>query len=456
MSNRNVLFFDPDRRLKSVSQHSGLAGWDTVVAIDQEHATRLMEVYRFRTGVVFLSGFESDLEINAIRQWIEGVAYETGIQTEWIALLPSGVFLESDGICRLIKTCCYDYHTLPVDWNRLEATLGHAHGMAALSPDHAEDVDGEGDPIVSDEKNESRFVWQSPAMRKLRKKVRRFAISEATGLIRGESGTGKELLAKTIHRFSRHASGPFVAVKCGALSTQLNDLVREQDRFENASQTNIGLFESADGGTLFLDEIGDLPMEMQINLLHFLDQGMVREIDGRVSAVVDTRIIAATDVDLQSLVSAGRFRSNLFYRLNIVNLSLPPLREREDDIEPLALHFLDRFSGETQRRIKGFSLQALQVMQNYYWPGNVRELINRVRRAIIMCEKSVIHPADLGLEARTIPRRVQRLVEARADAEKKAINTALKRTGNNVSQAARDLGIARRTLYHLKEKHSIA
>ena len=455
MSNRNVLFFDPDRRLKSVSQHSGLTGWDTVVAIDKEHATRLMEIYRFRTGVVFLSGFESDHEINAIRQWIEGVAYETGIQTEWIALLPSGGFSESDGICRLIKTCCYDYHTLPVDWNRLEATLGHAHGMAALSPGHAE-----GDLGVSkDEKNKSRIVWKSPAMRKLHQKVTRFAISDATGLIRGESGTGKELLAETIHYYSPRSEGPFVPVKCGALSAQLNKsrlLDGEQDPLENLPQMCAGLFESADGGTLFLDEIGDLAMEMQVNLLHFLDQGKDRDIEGRVSSVADMRIIAATDSDLQSLVSSGRFRSDLFYRLNIVNLSIPPLREREEDIEPLALHFLDRFSGETQRRIKGFSLQALQVMQNYYWPGNVRELINRVRRAIIMCEKSLINPADLGLEARTIPRRVQRLVEARADAEKKAINTALKRTGNNVSQAARDLGIARRTLYHLKEKHSIA
>jgi DNA-binding NtrC family response regulator len=250
-----------------------------------------------------------------------------------------------------------------------------------------------------------------------------------------------------------------MAVNCGALPANLiqSELFgHEKGAFTGAHQRKIGRIEAAAGGTIFLDEIGDLSLDLQVNLLRFLQAKTIERVGGTQSLQVDVRVIAATHVDLERAVAEGRFREDLYYRLNVLHLRVPALRERENDIELLARFFFEKFAKEKNPQVRGFSQQALQVMNTYAWPGNVRELINRIRRAMVMCENRLMTPGDLGLERRSARRTIRTLVGARAAAEKEAIQYALRHTGNNVSRAARELRISRVTLYRLIEKYSIA
>jgi len=252
---------------------------------------------------------------------------------------------------------------------------------------------------------------------------------------------------------------PFIAVNCGALPTNLiqSELFgHEKGAFTGAHQRKIGRIESAAGGTLFLDEIGDLALDLQVNLLRFLQEKTIERVGGTEKIHVDVRVIAATHVDLERAVKEGRFREDLYYRLNVLHLNVPSLREREQDIELLARFFFDKFAKEKNRNVKGFRRDTLQAMNDYEWPGNVRELINRIRRAMVMCDNRLITTADLGLERRLSQRRLTTLDEARTRAEKEAIQYSLRFNRNNVSQAARQLGVSRVTLYRLMEKYQIA
>ena len=249
------------------------------------------------------------------------------------------------------------------------------------------------------------------------------------------------------------------AVNCGALPPTLIEselFGHEKGAFTGASQRKTGFIEAADGGTIFLDEIGDLPMELQINLLRFLQEQTIERVGSHVSIKVNARVIAATHVDIESAVEQGRFREDLFYRLHVLNLRMPPLRERGDDIEILARFFFERFGREKRANVRGFSQKAMQAMREYDWPGNVREVINRVRRAMVMSEKRLITPQDLGLTAGQHSRgRVITLEQAREEAERHAIIACLTRARNNISCAARYLGVSRVTLYRLLNKHAI-
>ena len=300
---------------------------------------------------------------------------------------------------------------------------------------------------------------QSAATIELLRQIRRIAKVDAPVFIGGESGSGKELAAQAIHQYSSRASQPFVPVNCGAIQPSLiqSELFgHERGAFTGADREKRGLIEAADGGTLFLDEIGDLPRELQINLLRFLQEKTISRVGSTRSIQVDVRVIAATNVDLEKAVAAGKFREDLFYRLNVLNLRVAPLRERRDDIELLAEHFFRRFALEKSPRLKGFSERALGVMTAHAWPGNVRELVNRVRRAMVMAEGRLITPADLGLEPRSDAPPWEALGDARTKAEQTAIVVSLKQAGKNVTQAARHLGVSRMTLYRLMAKHGIS
>jgi len=278
-------------------------------------------------------------------------------------------------------------------------------------------------------------------------------------LISGESGSGKELAARAIHEASARAAGPFVPVNCGAIQASLiqSELFGySRGAFTGAARERRGFFEAANHGTLFLDEIGDLPLDLQINLLRFLQEATITPVGSTQSIPVDVRIVAATNVNIGAAIISGAFREDLFYRLNVLPLQVPPLRERKEDIEPLALHFFDKFAHEKNPRLKGFTQRALVLMQAHDWPGNVRELINCVRRAMVMADGRLIKPKDLGLPEDALHQHREDLTETRTRAERGAIFVSLQHTGRNVTQAAKQLGVSRMTLYRLMAKHGIS
>ena len=368
--------------------------------------------------------------------------------TEWIAVLsPDTLQLKTVGdfVCEWF----FDFHTLPFDVSRVQVTLGRAFGMARLRGRSTDPIESAGHELLG----------ESRAIRDLRKLLGKLAPTESPVLIRGESGTGKELVARTLHRQSQRHARPFVAINCGAIPEHLiqSELFgHEKGAFTGAHQRKIGRIEAAHGGTLFLDEIGDLPLELQANLLRFLQEKHIERVGGSQPIPVDVRVLAATHVDLEAAIINGRFREDLYYRLNVLQVFTAPLRERHGDMAMLANHFALFYSQETGRRPRTFSEQALVAMGNHDWPGNVRELANRVRRGLVLAEGRQIEPCDLGLETRQAPSLAMGTLEDYKDrAERQALCDVLQRHSNNLSLAAKVLGVSRPTFYRLLHKHQI-
>jgi DNA-binding NtrC family response regulator len=309
-------------------------------------------------------------------------------------------------------------------------------------------------------------------MRDLSDMIDRFARTDEPVLITGESGTGKELAARAIHQRSSRSGGPFVAVNCAAIPASLiaSELFgHEKGAFTGALARTRGQVEHANGGTLFLDEIGDMPVGLQGYLLRFLQEGKIVRVGGRETIDVNARIVAATNVRLRPAISDGRFREDLYYRLNVLALEIPPLRERPDDIAILADHFLRQAVAQYGREVGGFEAGAMEVLRHYHWPGNVRELMSTVRRAVVISRASLIAPCDLiGLEAGTPPRGFggNQAVEAPPAApaprpipgspeERATLLKTLAETRENIALTARELGVSRVTLYRMLRRHDI-
>ncbi|MGY1529414.1 sigma 54-interacting transcriptional regulator [Luteimonas sp. A649] len=365
----------------------------------------------------------------------------------WVAGLSPGQ-VRLDVVRNLVRDLCHDYVVLPCEDGLLATVLGHAHGMARLG--RHEDV------LVPPPPSLDGMIGDSPAMRLLYRQLRRVALTGAPVCIGGETGTGKELAAAAIHRHSTRRNGALVVINCGAIPGSLlqSELFGfERGAFTGAIQRKRGRFEHADGGTLFLDEIGDLPLESQASLLRFLEQGTIQRLGGHDDIAVDARIICATHVDLGEAMERGRFREDLYHRLRVIELWMPPLRERDGDIALLADWALARHAGEGGGRVRGFTPEARRALHDHPWPGNVREVVNRVRQALVMAEGSRITARDLRLE--DAPPVTQTLVEARLEGERVAIERALARNGRRLQAAARELGISRVTLYRLMNRHGL-
>ncbi|WP_428484016.1 sigma-54 interaction domain-containing protein [Rhodopila sp.] len=305
------------------------------------------------------------------------------------------------------------------------------------------------------------IVGASPAMRHVANLVRRFGQTDDPVLITGESGTGKELLAGAIHHGSCRAHGPFVVVNCAAIPPGLvaSELFGyEKGAFTGAIARASGQIEHANGGTLFLDEIGDMPIDLQGHLLRFLQEGQIRRVGGRESINLNVRVVSATNVRLAEAISEGRFREDLFYRLNVLTVPVPPLRERRDDIPPLAEHFLRIAARDFGRTMLGFTPKAMATLLQHRWPGNVRELMSVIRRAVVVTDGTCLDAPDLlGLEDLPTSRSPVTVLMPKPGSreERLTLLATLERTGENISSTADALNVSRVTLYRMLRRQRI-
>jgi transcriptional regulator with GAF, ATPase, and Fis domain len=301
------------------------------------------------------------------------------------------------------------------------------------------------------------IVGSSPPMQDVFKKVAKIASTDISVLITGETGTGKELIAREIHGRSPRAKGPFISINCGAIPENLLEselFGHVKGAFTGAVANRLGKFHAADKGTLFLDEIGEMPLNLQVKILRALQERVVQRVGDTRQEPIDIRVITATNRDLEAEIRAGRFREDLYYRLNVVNVHLPPLRERGDDILVIARYLLARYAPEYGNKIKGFSPNASVAMRKYRWPGNIRELENRLKKAIVLSEKALVAPEDLDLLPDDLPP-ILPLAEAKDKFQRDYINEILALNGGNRTKTARDLGVDPRTIFRHLEKEEI-
>lgn len=360
---------------------------------------------------------------------------------------------------RAVDMGAYDFFLKPIDLDELKVMVRRAFHLYDIEQENASPK-----PVVTRKTAPAGIVCESEQMREVMENVSKVAASDVPVLIQGESGTGKELVARAIHELSPRKSGPMVCINCGAVPENLIEsefFGHERGAFTGAVSTVRGKVKYADKGLLFLDEIGELPTNLQVKLLRFLQEMVFQRVGGRKNLEVNVRVVAATNIDIQEALRAGTFREDLFYRIGVVTLKLPPLRERGQDVLLLAEHFLRKHGEGLGMKHKTFSKDALDALVRHSWPGNVRELENSVRRAVVMSPGSSITSADFGFEpvvasdsVSTMPT-VTTLKEARSMVEKQLVEAALSRSGGNIVKAAETLGISRPTFYDLLRKHGI-
>jgi len=355
---------------------------------------------------------------------------------------------------RAVQLGAYDYYLKPVDVNELGLILQRACRLAHLDREAlVAEASGASAPPPSAE-----IIGESPVMQQIFDTIRRVARTDVTVLISGESGTGKELVARAIHTKSPRRQQPFVAINCGAIPENLVEselFGHEKGSFTGAHIQRKGRLEMADGGTVFLDEIVDLSAPIQVKLLRVLQERQFERVGGRELIPLDVRILAATNRNIKQAMLDGKFREDLYYRLAVVSIELPPLRERLEDLRALAARFLERFSAEYKVRVRRFSADALAAVHVYLWPGNIRELENRIKRAVIMAEGRRITAKDLELTGGSVQPSGVSLKEARNGIERRVLVGALQRYRGNISHAAKAVQISRPAFHEMLAKHGI-
>jgi len=358
---------------------------------------------------------------------------------------------ERDYALRAVDQGAYDYFCKPIQAEELKVVLRRALYLQRIEQENR-DMQRR-----TTRRGFEDMLGTSPSMDAVFVAVRKVAVTDAPVLVIGESGTGKELVARAVHRLGARSKGPFVAINCGAIPENLLEselFGHEKGAFTGAHVQRKGRIETAHGGTLFLDEIGDLPLPLQVKLLRFLQERKIERVGGRQEIPVDVRVVAATNADLRQAMHEGRFREDLYYRIGVVVIAVPPLRDRGDDVLVLAAAFLQQYAAEIHKRTSGFSREALAALQAHTWPGNVRELENRVKRAVVMAETPRILPADLELDG-VVPSEGRPLRDVRAELERETVQRALAKHKGNVTRTAAELGVSRPTLYGLIEKLGI-
>jgi len=351
-----------------------------------------------------------------------------------------------------MKNGAYDYLTKPYKLDELVIVVDRAYEFSRLSV-KSKLLEQE---LVRQE-SPFEFIGRSKQVQETLALVQKVAPTDSPVFIQGESGTGKELVANAVWHFSRRKELPLIALNCASLSESLIEselFGHEKGAFTSAYQLKHGLVEVADKGTLFLDEIGEMPIGLQAKLLRFLDSGEFRRVGGNKALHVDVRVIAATNKDLASGIKTGAFREDLYYRLNVINITIPPLRERKDDIEELARHFLKKYAKKLAKQVRALGPEAVELLSAYRWPGNVRELENVIERAVIVCDSGVIGAEDLSISSYAAVAEMK-INPSLEEMEKTYILQVLKEAGGNQSRASQLLGIDRKTLYLKLKKYGI-
>ena len=448
MQKQKLLIVDDDEDLRTQMKWALTADYNVYLAEDRQSAVAIIN--KEQPAVVTL-----DLGLPPNPAGVEeGFAILDHIldnysHTKVIIITGRG---EKEHALRAVEKGAYDFFYKPIQLDELKVVLRRAFHVSQLEHEQREMRHRlSGDTFEG-------MIGTSTQMQDVFSTIRKVATTDAPVLIRGESGTGKELVARAIHRLSIRKSMPFIPINCGAIPENLIEselFGHEKGTFTGAHAQRKGRFEMAEGGTLFLDEIGDLPLILQTKLLRFLQEKIIERVGGREQIEVDTRVLAATNRDLEEAMKNATFRDDLYYRLSVINISLPALRERNADVVLLAKTFLDRYTSETRKKIKGFSSEAIEAIESYSWPGNVRELENRIKRAVIMSEGKKITLEDLEMKAVAGKKELIMLKDAREILEKGLILKAIARNENNLTKAASELGISRPTLYDLMEKLGI-
>lgn len=379
---------------------------------------------------------------------------------------------ERENALKAIGLGAYDFYRKPIDLSELRVILQRAFHLAALEEENRRLIK----TVQAEVQGFSGIFGQCQPMEEIFTTIRKVASVDVPVLVLGESGTGKELVARAIHEQSLRKKGPFVPINCGAIPENLLEselFGHEKGAFTGAQAQVKGKVEYAQGGTLFLDEIGEMPAILQVKLLRFLQEKVIQRVGGRQDIPLDVRVVAATNVDIQQSIASGAFREDLFYRIGVISIELPPLKDRGEDIFLLAHLFLRRYGHEFNRKVRGFSSRAMEMLRAYAWPGNVRELENKVKRAVVLTDLAFIEPCDLGFveeaEVAAVGENVAgesacsglsslaglNLKEARSQVEKELLMLALEKEQGNIVRAAECLGVSRPTLYDLLKKHGV-
>ncbi|EES4848671.1 sigma-54-dependent response regulator transcription factor ZraR [Escherichia coli] len=438
--NIDILVVDDDISHCTILQ-ALLRGWGYNVALANSGRQALEQVRERVFDLVLCDVRMAEMDGIATLKEIKALnpAIPVLIMTAYSSVETAVEALKTGALDYLIKPL--DYLIKPLDFDNLQATLEKALA-------HTHIIDAETPAVTA---SQFGMVGKSPAMQHLLSEIALVAPSEATVLIHGDSGTGKELVARAIHASSARSEKPLVTLNCAALNESLLEselFGHEKGAFTGADKRREGRFVEADGGTLFLDEIGDISPMMLVRLLRAIQEREVQRVGSNQTISVDVRLIAATHRDLAAEVNAGRFRQDLYYRLNVVAIEVPSLRQRREDIPLLAGHFLQRFAERNRKAVKGFTPQAMDLLIHYDWPGNIRELENAVERAVVLLTGEYISERELPLAIASTPIPLAQSLDIQplVEVEKEVILAALEKTGGNKTEAARQLGITRKTL----------
>jgi two-component system NtrC family response regulator len=442
-----ILVVDDDLGIQKQLKWS-FSGYDVVFADDRTSA--ITQLRRHEPKVITLDlGLPPD-PANAT----EGLA---ALQ-EILALSPNTKVIVVTGnndkvnALKAIELGAYDFYQKPIDSDTIQVLVSRAAQLY--------DLEQENRHLSAVAPSMDRIIGNSEQILAVSKKAERIAQTDISTLLLGESGTGKEVFARSIHEHSLRKKKAFIAINCASIPENLLEselFGYEKGAFTGANKTTPGKIESAQGGTLFLDEIGDMPVGLQAKMLRFLQERVIERVGGRTEIPVDIRVICATHRDLNNMVAQETFREDLYYRIGEINIVIPPLRERGNDVILLGKTFLNQYNEDFKTKVKGFSDSAAQAMLQHRWPGNIRELQNKLKSAVIMAESAYIQPDDLGLqvneELNTM--RTLNLREVREEAESKAIRYAFQVAERNMSRTAELLGVTRPTLYSLIDKYHL-
>jgi two-component system NtrC family response regulator len=446
-----VLIVDDDEAIRTQTKWALNQEYNVCVAEDRKGA---IEVFATAPPAVTLLDLGLPPRPNDPDEGLATLSDMLGIDNTAKIIVISGQSEKHNAI-EAVGAGAYDFLCKPVEMDELKLVLRRCINVLDLEKEYRQ--------LQESRQSETfeEMLGKSPQMQSVFAFIRKVAGTDVPALLLGESGTGKEMAAAAIHRCSRRKDGPFVAINCNAIPENLLEselFGHEKGAFTGAHVQRKGLLETAGGGTLFLDEIGELPAPIQVKLLRFLQEQRFQRVGGRQEIQVDTRVVAATNADLQQLIEKGKFREDLYFRLAVVTIRILPLRERGEDILLLAREFLRRYATQESRGNLVFAPDALRAIELHSWPGNVRELQNRVRRAVIMANGTRVTQKDLELEAAKSAAGggETTLRQAREQVERDVIQRALKRHAGKITSAAAELGISRPTLYELMEKLGVA